>query len=176
MATELADQWHPSNADYAQGNSMEGWTGGLIALSAFAMIGIGAFFAVGAGIGEGITVGGTTYYGVSQATAEALAAIGEGAMTVEAANTVTSAAIMGGGSAFDAAAVIALYSYDVSSPRFRWHYGRFGAWMGYFTGLGVGGFSTPPGFPDFPGHGFPMGGAWVCYTIDEYEYCFYTYE
>jgi len=78
-----------------------------------------------------------------------------------------------------------LYNLNVQ-PTLAVHFGNFGSYMGSFLGsrfTGAGGFSTPPGFPDFPGGGQPMNdhpggnsaGAGICYewidgTVECFEY------
>lgn len=85
--------YDPGQAGYISAGDQA--IGGLIGLSAFAAIGIGAFFAAGAGLGTSFVYNGTTYYGVVSGvtSAEAQAAIlqvltaegmsGEGAALLE---------------------------------------------------------------------------------------------
>lgn len=143
---------------------------GLAGLAACGMVGVGAFFGWGSVVAgtateAGITINGVTYYGISQATAEAIAATGSGAISQEAATAIVGSAIMGGGSALDAAALIALFIWQPPPPVTPAHHGNFGSYLGGFTGLGAGGFAEPPGFPGFPGGGHGWngpGGATGC--------------
>lgn len=171
--------YDPSQADYISARDQA--IGGLIGLSAFAMIGVGAFFTTGAiaagTVAEGITINGTTYYGVTQATAEFYAGIGTGAITQEAATALVGSAVIGGGSALDAAAIIALDHFDISRDARFWQ--NFGDYMSLFI-PGYSGPGIPAGYPGFPGVGYPNPfgtGGFVCYVPyfgdDTQEYCFW---
>lgn len=197
MAAELASEYDPVQADYAfflgfpytpdQAQNAQ-ITGGLVGLAAMALIGIGAFFTGGAILaGTATTVTYTVADGTvlvySSGTAltagqAAIAAVIEsGALATEpvAVNAILSS---WGMKMFTMESLLALASFNVTSPpQYSWTYGNFGHFMGNWSGLGQGAFSTPPGFPEFPGHGGPVGGpsaGWVCTEWDDGTVCEWT--
>lgn len=176
--------YDPIQADYTGGSYVshtDQAIGGLIGLSAFALISVGAFFTLGAAVAgtaveEGITIGGTTYYGVTQAEAQILAAIGEGPITAEAAEVIATLGPMGTPPVLDAAAILAL---DAWRPPLldAGTYGNFGSYMGTFAnGLPGGGLTTPPGFPGFLGVGYSVGtGTFCCVKVNDDWQCHWQY-
>lgn len=174
---EIGPEWDPGAHDYeATSTPLErgilAGVLGLAAVSAFSLVGVGAFFtteaAAAGAIGEGVTVNGTTYYGITQATAEALYAAEAAGFSQEAATAVVSSGVMGGGSALDAAALIALQDWEPPSPN---QFSQFGHYMGPYALFGnpLGGIQTPPGFPGFfggPGVTLPPGVFRVCFELE----------
>lgn len=179
MANELGPEW-----DYDPTFDFEmpplGYAiMGLLALSAFAMIGVIPLFAAeavvaGTALEGAVVVNGVTYYGVTEATAIALNAIGEGAMTVEAANAITTAAILGGGSALDAAAIVALYNFNTSSSPLLGHYHNVRSYVDFYgehlAPLDPGGIYSGHHGPPTP----PPHGGWVCYYDDAHWTCTFS--
>lgn len=165
---------------------------GLLGLSAFGMIGYGAFFTYGAaaatppvlGVPAVVTFGEGTI-GVGTAT------FVTGGTTLTAGQMLYLAEVQAGQIALSNGAVAAILEswglqlltvdtflllalYNVATPPPNpIHFGNFGSWLGGFTGLG-GGFATPPGFPGFPGSPThpPPGGGNPCYNLASNEYCY----
>lgn len=192
MSVEIGPEWDPAAHDYGNGGFLpETGPGremaaimGLTALSAFAMVGVGAFFTHAAiAVGEATTItytvgGAAVYAGGSTLTsgqAAILATIASGGLDGE---VVAVSAILSswGMQMFTLDSLLALAAFDVSSNHsFRTHFGNSGSWMGNYVS-GGGGYANPPGFPGFPGVGYPAAaGALVCYYIGHDRYCFWSY-
>lgn len=157
---------------------------GLATLSAFAVIGIGAFFTyaaaeTGAALDISYTVGGSTIMAggtaltegqaVILAVAEAEGITGFGAALLE--------VIIDGGftALFSVDSLVALSLYR-PSPLDTTNFGNFGSYLGRFAnGLPGGGLTTPPGFPGFIGGGYPPGSFFVCYKVNDEYMCHRVY-
>lgn len=182
MPGELGAEWDPMQGSYSEtmDGGQNGMIPGLMFLSVFSGIGVGAFLgaegmALGAPISftEGITIDGVTYFGMTQEGAQAIAALGAGAITQDAATAIQAAAIMGGGTALeiDAAAFLALDQYNPSQDLREWQ--NFGDYLSLFQN-GYIGPGIAPGYPGFPGYGYPNPfgvGGMVCYVNGDTEEC-----
>lgn len=185
---EIGPEWDPAAHDYNDFSTPDGrlmgQIMGLTALSAFALIGIGAFCTVAAAeVGTALdityTVGGSTIIAGGTAMTEGQAAIlavseAEGMTGFGAALLET--IIEGGFTAlFSVESLLALSNYQIPyNPQAPNFYGGLGNYLGWFV-PGGGGITEPPGFPGFPGHGYPVGGGWVCWVHNDVEYCHWEY-
>lgn len=178
---QLGNDFDPSNANY-EGNILGGITIGgllgLIGLSAFAAIEVGAFFTYEAAAEGTVTTvsylvaGGeagdaiifTTGTTLTAEQAAFVALVESGAMATEPIAVIQILTSWGfevsGAFSLDALLALALYNPPSNLPH------------GVFTGPGggpgnPGGYAVPPGFPDFIGGGIPnwgmsFGGQWAC--------------
>jgi hypothetical protein len=181
-AGELGSEWDPMQGGF--GETMDGGQNGMIPgllfLSSFAGISIGAFMGAGGlAIGlppsyyAGTTINGVVYFGLTPEAAAAVAAVGTGAVTQDAATALVGSALMGGGTALgvDAAAIIAIDHYNIAGD--GQHYQNFGDYFSLFI-PGYTGPGTSPGYPNFPGGGYPNPfgtGGLVCWVPFDVEYC-----
>lgn len=195
---EIGPEWDPGAHDY-EGTMTPGATlyvagvMGLLCMSAFAMISVGAFFtyeaAAAAPTGQFLTYE-ITYTVVDPITGELVTAtqlwctnglvLSEGQLAILA--SMTSQGIGGvspvlvaeileawGLTKFSLDGLLALAAFN---QFLHPYYGNFGAYLGQFL-PGGGGFSDPPGFPGFPGGGQTVHHeqSWDCVIVDEEAYC-----
>lgn len=201
MAVEIGEEWDPGAHDYGQYTTDDGRLLGqmmaLGALSAFALIGVGAFCAYAAAeldtaLTITYTVGGTSTFAGGTALTETQAALIDFATTTD----FLEGGVLGAGgqalnmlidtwglSSFTAEGLIALAAYQ-PSPLDAANYGYFGGYLGNFgfgNGLPGGGLTTPPGFPGFPGFGYPVwdpfagAGHFFCVKINDDYMCHWEY-
>lgn len=191
----LTGEWDPQQAHYVNQLPQEITIGAFVGLTAFTMVGFVAAFTYPAAaalppaldtavitFGEGVTVGTTTFVNsaavnLSSAQMVELAAMSSGQLQF---STGAVAAILEswGFTALSMDGLLVLAAFDATAdPGLAQNYGNSGSWLGrYLDGLG-GGFATPPGFPGFPGYGYPTGtGGWVCYHLNNTQYCYWAYD
>lgn len=178
---------------------------GLAALSAFALVGVGAFCTyaaaeAGTALDISYVIGGSTIVAGGTALTEGQIGLITMIDAIELSEALSEAGgIAWGGSpaaqlalesllesslleTFSVESLIALAAYQ-PSPLDGPAYGYFGGYLGNFAhGLpGNGGLTTPPGFPDFPGHGYPVfdpgAGAqgFSCVKVGDTDYCHWEY-
>lgn len=180
--------YDPIQADYNSGSYIspgDQAIGGLIGLSAFALIGIAAFFTYGAAIAAPLTLYTVTYTiqlpgtqtfvnramtfctngtALTQGQAQIVAAVSSQGVGGIAPTTIAELLKGFGMTMLTADSLLALAAYDVNTATNPFHFGNFGNYLGGNIGgsrfPGPGGFSEPPGFPGFPGTGGPQTGPW----------------
>lgn len=154
---------------------------GLISLAAFGMVGVGAFFgatAVAEGtIGSAITINGVEYYGITEAEAAVIASIGEGPISMEAAEALATLGEAGTPPVLSAAGFLVLDQYNTTLTN-PGRYPYFGHYLGGNPGADVG-----PGF--FGGNvvfihhdGGGVGPGRVCINLGPglgQEWCYFDY-
>lgn len=186
MAGGLTDLMDPIHADYGAENNVspEGrHLGGLLAIAAFSLAGVGAYFAapfaIGAsaevvlvegtvtGVAPGWVIGGEVYECTTLAQAEALATLDQtiaaGLPLTQGMSDALIAANMAAGEAVSASAFLPAAGIPeelsvlgmIGLTILPGDQTNIGNHGTYLAPYGRGGDSTPPGFPGFPGGGAP---------------------
>lgn len=204
MAVEIGPEWDPGAHDY-EATLTPGATlyvtgvMGLVGMGAFSLLGIGAFFTYEAAVASPAAVTTVTYVIGSGANATTVIyAAAEGGVVLTESQATFVAMVEAGGMASEPVSVTAilaswgfqatwtegelliLAAYEPPTPLDRTNYGNFGAYLGYFQyGLPGGGLTTPPGFPGFPGVGYPFEPGephgFFCVKYDDVDYCHWQY-
>lgn len=186
----LLDELQPYHAQYydedhgGSENETERLLGSLGFLAAFALVSVGAYFTpaqAALGAGAPIYVNGTAYYGITleEATTIDAALVAADAgdltlMTPAIGELITASGLAGTTGSFrilSLEAMVALATYSVAHNAH--FYGNFGSYLGSFTPFG-GGLTAPPGFPGFPGVGYPNPfgtGHFFCVKVGDTTFC-----
>lgn len=204
MPVEIGPEWDPAAHDYGNGSYLPSTSPGremalvmgLTAVTAFSLAGVGAFFTYGAAavatsaspltpvlVGSAnCFVDGTALTAVQLEELAALdaVALANPGLAGGLYAAVQQLGLTWGLDTISVDGLIALAAFDVNAGPLPWHYGDFGSYLGWNSGIpGIGGYSGTPGFPDFPARTVHPRHR-ECYSIRTYDdppdtICFWEY-